>query len=57
MRNGSKGSVVEMWGREFNLVKNGLNQAQIVSFVNKLISERDLLAQKVEHITSLTKLA
>jgi len=57
MRNGSKGSVVELWGREFNLAKNGLSQAQIVSFVNKLISERDLLAQKVEHITSLTKLA
>jgi len=57
MRNGSKGSVVELWGREFNLAKNGFSQAQIVSFVNKLISERDLLAQKVEHITSLTKLA
>jgi len=57
VKNGSKGSVIELWGREFNLAKNGLDEAQVVSFINELISQRDTLVQREEHLSSLTKLA
>ena len=50
-------NVAELWGREFNIVKNGLSQAQVVSFVNELVSEHDMLIQRQEHLSSLTKLA
>jgi len=56
-KNGSKEGMVELWGREFNLAKNGLDEAQIVSFVNELISERDQLIRRAEHLSTLTKLA
>jgi hypothetical protein len=55
--NDSKENVVELWGHEFNLTKNGLDEAQVASFVNELINERDLLIQRVEHFSTLTKLA
>lgn len=50
-------NVAELWGREFNIVKDGLSQAQVVSFVNELASEHDILIQRQEHLSSLTKLA
>jgi len=56
-KNGNKEGMVELWGREFNLAKNGLDEAQIVSFVNELMSERDQLMRQAEHLTALTKLA
>ena len=56
-KNGSKENVVELWGREFNLTRNGLDEAQVVAFVNELINERDQLLQRVEHLSTLTKLA
>jgi len=56
-KNGSRENVVELWGREFNLARNGLDEAQIVSFVNELISERDQLIRQAEHLAMLTKLA
>jgi len=56
-KNGGKGNNVELWGREFSLVRNGLDEAQVVPFVNELISEHDLLLQRVEHLATLTKLA
>jgi len=57
VNNGSKGSVIELWRREFNLAKNGLDKAQVVSFVSELIGERDQLAHRLEHMSSLSKLA
>ena len=56
-KNGSRENVVELWGHEFSLAKNGLDETQVVSFVNELISERDLLLQRAEHLSTLTKLA
>ncbi len=56
-KNGTKEDVIELWGREFNTAKKGLDEAQVVSFVNNLIAERDMLAQRQEHFSSLTKLA
>ncbi len=56
-KNGTTGSVIKLWGHEFNLAQKGLDETQVVSFVNGLIDERDMLAQRQEHFTSLTKLA
>jgi len=44
-------------GCEFRRVKHGLDEAQVVSFINELISQRDTLVQREEHLSSLTKLA
>lgn len=49
--------VVELWGREFNIVKSGLSEAQVVSFVNDLVKQHDMLLQRQEHLATLTKLA
>lgn len=49
--------VVELWGREFNIVKSGLSEAQVVSFVNDLAKQHDVLIQRQEHLAALTKLA
>jgi vacuolar-type H+-ATPase subunit H len=49
--------VVELWGREFNLVKNGLSEAQVVSFVNDLTKQHDTLLQRQDHLTALNTLA
>lgn len=55
--NGDKDGVIELGGYEFRRVKNGLDEAQVVSFVKKLISQRDTLIQREEHLSALTKLA
>jgi cell division septum initiation protein DivIVA len=54
---GGSRDVVELWGRQFNLVKNGLSEAQVVSFVNDLAKQHDVLLQRNEHLSALTKLA
>jgi hypothetical protein len=56
-KDGNKEGIVELWGHEFTLTKNGLDEAQIVSFVNELINDRDHLLQRAEHLATLTKLA
>lgn len=55
--NGAKDGVIELGGSEFRRVKNGLDEAQVASFINELISQRDTLAQRMEHLSTLTKLA
>ena len=55
--NAKKDDVIVLGGRDFNRVKNGLDEAQIASFIDELIEERDKLAQSQEHIASLTRLA
>ena len=54
---GGNRDVVELWGREFNVVKNGLSEAQVVSFVNDLAKQHDVLIQRQEHLVALTTLA
>ncbi len=49
--------VVELWGREFNLVKNGLSEVQVVSFVNDLTKQHEALLQRQDHLGALTTLA
>lgn len=55
--NSVKDDVVVLGGREFKRVKNGLDEAQVASFINELIKERDKLAKSQEHIASLNRLA
>lgn len=55
--NGAKGAIIELGGSEFRRVKNGLDEAQVTSFINELISQRDTLIQREKHLSSLTKLA
>ena len=57
MNIGGKDGIVAVGGREFKRVKNGLEEAQITSFIDELIKERDDLAQSQHHMQSLTKLA
>ncbi len=52
-----KDGVVTLGGREFNRVKNGLDEAQMKSFIDELVKERDELAQSQHHAASLKKLA
>ncbi|HEY93051.1 MAG TPA: hypothetical protein G4O17_04840, partial [Dehalococcoidia bacterium] len=55
--NGAKGAIIGLGGGEFRRVKNGLDEAQVTSYINELISQRDILIQREEHLSSLTKLA
>ena len=50
-------SVTKLWGREFNIVKDGLSEDQVVSFVDELVNTHEMLIQRQEHISVLTKLA
>jgi vacuolar-type H+-ATPase subunit H len=47
----------ELWGRKFKIVKNGLDEAEVFSFIGGLIDQNNALASKLEHLDSLTKLA
>jgi len=49
--------VTELWGTPFNIVKSGLSQAQVISFVESLQSQRDILVERQEHLAALEKLA
>jgi cell division septum initiation protein DivIVA len=55
--NAKKNDVVVLGEREFKRVKNGLDEAQVASFIDELIKERDKLAQSQDHIASLNRLA
>jgi hypothetical protein len=57
MGNTTKDDVAVLGGRELRRVKNGLDEAQVESFINELIKERDKLAQSQDHIASLNRLA
>jgi len=55
--NAKKDGVIVLGGREFNRVKNGLDEAQVAPFIDELTKERDKLAQSQDHIASLNRLA
>jgi len=55
--NAKKDGVVVLGEREFKRVKNGLDEAQVASFIDELIKERDKLALSQDHIASLNRLA
>ena len=47
----------EIWGQRFRLVKNGLDEAEVFSFVSTLTRQNNELTNKVEHLSALIKLA
>jgi vacuolar-type H+-ATPase subunit E/Vma4 len=47
----------QLWGRDFDIVKEGLDESQVAMFITELIGERDELLQRQDHLASLTKLA
>jgi len=48
----------ELWGRKFKIVKNGLDEAEVYSFVDSLTNQYGNLAKQLEHLDSLvSKLA
>jgi cell division septum initiation protein DivIVA len=57
MGNSVKDGIVELGGRRFKQVKNGLDKDQVASYIDELISERDKLAKSHDHLESLTRLA
>lgn len=48
---------IELWDRYFKRVKSGLDEEQVISFVSELVSERDILLKRQEHLASLSTLA
>jgi F0F1-type ATP synthase membrane subunit b/b' len=57
MGNTVKDDVIVLAGREFKRVKSGLDEAQVVPFIDELVRERDKLAKSQDHIVSLNRLA
>jgi len=57
MSNTAKDDVIVLGGHEFKRVKNGLDEAQVTTFIDELIKERDELAQSQNHTVSLNRLA
>jgi len=47
----------EIGGQKFRIVKNGLDEAEVSSFISALTRQNNELANKLEHLSALTKLA
>lgn len=47
----------EMGGQRFRIVKNGLDEAEVFSFISTLTQQNNELTNKVEHLSALMKLA
>ena len=56
-KNNKRNGVVELWGREFKKVGDGLDKKEVVSFVDELMKKHEALLKRAEHLSSLTKLA
>jgi len=47
----------EIGGQKFRIVKNGLDEAEVSSFISALTRQNNELINKLEHLSALTKLA
>jgi len=47
---------LELFGYTFKRVESGLDEEQVISLIKKLIDERDTLAKRQEHLSSLSRL-
>ena len=56
-KNGNNTDIVQLWGHDFMRIRDGLDEKQVISFVNEFISQRNTSLQRQEHLSSLTKLA
>ena len=52
---GKDENFVELCGWDIKRVNNGLDETQVGSIITELINQRDELAKKTEHLSSLTK--
>ncbi len=43
----------ELWGRKFKIVKNGLDETEVYSFVDSLTNQYGNLAKQLEHLDAL----
>ena len=50
-------TIRQLWGQDFDIVREGLDEAQVEAFVSQLVAERSALLQRQEHLLSLMKLA
>ena len=48
--------IADVLGYSIKRVKSGLDEDQVISLVKQLVSERDMLTQRQEHLSSLTRL-
>lgn len=53
----SDGKTKDIWGRKFKIVKNGLDEGEVFSFIGGLIDQNNELTNKLQHLDSLKKLA
>jgi len=51
------GKAKEIWGRKFRIVKNGLDEREVFSFIGSLIDQNREYAKKLEHLDSLVRIA
>ena len=51
------GKAKEIWGRKFRIVKNGLDEREVFSFIGSLIDQNREYAKKLEHLDSLVRVA
>jgi cell division septum initiation protein DivIVA len=56
-KNNKRNGVVELWGHEFKKAGDGLDKAEVVSFVDELMKKHEALLKRADHLSSLTKLA
>ena len=49
--------VKQLYGRDIEIVREGLDEVQVAEFVSELVSERDMLLRRQEHLASLMMLA
>jgi vacuolar-type H+-ATPase subunit H len=56
-KNNKKNGVVELWGHKFKKAGDGLDKAEVVSFVDELMKKHEALLKRADHLSSLTKLA
>jgi F0F1-type ATP synthase membrane subunit b/b' len=50
------GKIRQLWGREFSVVKHGLDEKEVFTFVGGLIDRNNEYAEKLDHVDSLVKL-
>jgi hypothetical protein len=48
--------IADVLGYSIKRAKSGLDEGQVISLVKQLVSERDVLTQRQEHLSSLTRL-
>ena len=51
------GKVIEVCGQQFGVVKNGLDEAEVLSFVSSLINQNKQLTDKLDNLDSLMEFA